>query len=186
MPSSKRRSGRKSRRNEVMAAALALYRNDGVLGVTPTDVGRAVDMTATAIRYHFPTTDHLVHALTNDLFDELETVMAAYPDDPAWPDGVANLVGDFVTAILAHRDAALLIRQDAHLAKHPEFGGRLEASLRKLRRAITGPDPDTATTVAAVTAVGGIWRPIEVLDPSDVAQHIDQIVNVILSGHPHR
>ena len=29
-------------------------------------------------------------------------------------------------------------------------------------------------------------KSIEVLDPSDVAQHIDQIVNVILSGHPHR
>ncbi len=94
------------------------------------------------------------------------------------------MVHEFVTIVLAHRDAALLIRQDGYLLSRPEFGGRLHEILGKIRRAITGPNPDMAATVAAVTAVGGIWRPIEILEPDDVAQHVDQIVAVILSGHP--
>ncbi|MEZ5375890.1 MAG: TetR family transcriptional regulator [Acidimicrobiales bacterium] len=186
MVSTRRRAGRKSRRDEVLAAALSLFRAEGVMSVSPTDVGRAVDMTATAIRYHFPTTDDLLLALTDDLFDDLEAAMATYPDDPDWPDGVIPMVTDFVNVVLEHRDAALLIRQDGYLLSRPEFGGRLQEILGKIRRAITGPDPDMAATVAAVTAVGGIWRPIEVLEPEHVADHIDQIVSVILSGHPRR
>ncbi|MEZ5226574.1 MAG: TetR family transcriptional regulator [Acidimicrobiales bacterium] len=122
MVSTRRRAGRKSRRDEVLAAALSLFRAEGVMSVSPTDVGRAVDMTATAIRYHFPTTDDLLLALTDDLFDDLEAAMATYPDDPDWPDGVIPMVTDFVNVVLEHRDAALLIRQDGYLLSLPSSG----------------------------------------------------------------
>ncbi len=141
-------------------------------------------MTSTAIRYHFATTDDLLHALTDDFLAELDLVMERHPKDPEWPSGVERLVTDFVSVVLAYRDVALLLHQDNHLLGRKEFGERLERALLQIRRAITGPSPTSADTVAAVCAIGGIWRPIEVLAPSDVAGHIDAIVRVILSGHP--
>ncbi len=141
-------------------------------------------MTSTAIRYHFATTDDLLFALTADFFAELDAVMARHPEDPEWPTGVEQLVTDFVSVVLANRDVALLIHQDNYLSSRDEFGKRLHGALLQIRRAITGPTPTGADTVAAVSAIGGIWRPIEILAPIDVADHIDAIVGVILSGHP--
>jgi len=181
-----RAAGRRSRRTEVLTAALGLYRADGVSNVTPTDLARAVGMTATAIRYHFATTDDLLHALVDDFLDDLDAALAEHPTDPVWPEGVERLVADFVAVVLEHRDLALLIRGDNYLAAHDGFGQRLDRATRRLRRAIAGPSPTKAATVAAIAATGGLWRPIEVLASSEVAEHLDEIVNVILSGQPGR
>ncbi len=179
-----RSAGRPSRRPEVLAAALRLYGTDGVLNVTPTDIARAVAMTSTAVRYHFATTDDLLHTLADGFLDELERTMATHPAEPMWPEGVERLVTDFVAVVLAHRDVAVLIRRDTYLATHEAFGERLDRATQRLRRAITGPEPTGAATIAAIAATGGLWRPIEILPAEDVANHLEEIVRVVLSGHP--
>jgi AcrR family transcriptional regulator len=179
-----RKAGRPSRRDDVLSTALRLYGTNGVLNVTPTDLARALAMTATAIRYHFATTDELLHALADGFLDELEGALAEHPADPLWSEGVEGLMTDFVTVVLAHRDIAVLVRRDTYVANHEAFGGRLERATQRLRRAITGPEPTEAATVAAIAATGGLWRPIEILPAEDVVNHLDSIVRVILSGHP--
>ncbi len=178
-----RKPGRPSRRADVLTAALRLYGTNGVLNVTPTDLARALAMTATAIRYHFATTDDLLHALVDGFLDELEGALDLHPSDPLWPEGVERLVTDFVSVVLAHRDIAVLVRRDTYVADHEAFGARLDRASGRIRRAITGPEPTEAAAVAAIAATGGLWRPIETLPADDVVQHLDSIVRVILSGH---
>jgi AcrR family transcriptional regulator len=143
-------------------------------------------MTATAIRYHFPTTDDILHAIVDPFLADLEESVAKHPTHPSWPAGVEELVVDFVSTILSHRDVALLIRGDRYLATHPAFGGRLDAASYRVREAVAGPHPSPAQTAAAMAAVGGLWRPIQLLEAAEVRQHLDEIIAVVLSGHPRR
>jgi AcrR family transcriptional regulator len=178
-----RTAGRRSRRAEILVAALNLYSTRGVAAVTASELGRTLAMTATAIRYHFPTTDDLVHALADPFLADLEEALRKHAKYPAWPQEVRELIVAFVSSILRYRDVALLIHGDRYLAAHADFGGRLNEASYRVRNAIAGPKPSPAQTAAAMAAVGGLWRPIQLLEAGEVRQHLDEIIAVVLSGH---
>lgn len=174
--------GRPSRRSEMLAAALDLYTQQGVAAIRTADIARATGMTGTAVGYHFPNTDALLHALLDDFLDELERAIKKHPLQALSTDDARALLRDYFEVLIDHLRVAILTDNDPSLQAHPDFGGRLRKANERVRRAISGARPTTERRAAAVAAIGSLWRPLAHLKEVDLRRTSDAIVQVAIAG----
>lgn len=176
---------RPSRRGEIVEEAGRQFAAAGIAAVGPTEIANALGMTATAIRYHFPDVDELLHELFDPLLDRLEHVVAAHPNTTGDEELCAPLA-DYASALLDHQDIATLLDTDPTARNHPQFGGRLDQVSACAHAAVAGPDPTPERRLAASAALGSLWRPLKRYSGDELRDNIDALLDVALTGHDER
>jgi AcrR family transcriptional regulator len=136
------RTGRRSRRDEILQIAVGLFASRGYHGVSMDDVGAAAGVTGPALYHHFSgKEDMLVGALTpvsEELLAGGQTQVDAHPDDAA--AALAGLVRFHVDFTLAH--PAVITLQLHELDRLPEEPRR---KIRRLQRMYVEIWVDTLT-----------------------------------------
>lgn len=170
----------KSRRQELLDAALEAFTINGYEGTPVSTIVEAAGMSKAAFTYHFDTKDSLLIELVTPLLDALDDA-ADNPEEIDWPDGMRTLLGRYLEALTTHRDVAIWIDGDKSVLNHPTVGPRLTANNRRMRRIIArsrrrGPN------VSAAAALGAIWRPIRNLPATDIAAHRDEVLDAAMAA----
>ncbi len=167
---------RPSRRDDVLAAALPLFVQWGYEGTAISTIAQEVGITKAAVTYHFPSKEDLLGALAAPLLDALDAVVPPPGAAPAWPDGVHDLVDTYLEILLAHRELTVWLEGDRAVLVNSAVGARLRDNHDRMRAALVVGRTDPRAQIAASIALGALWRPVRKIDPADVDQHRDLLV----------
>jgi AcrR family transcriptional regulator len=151
--------------------ALARFRVSGFVGTSIADLAGALGVSKAAIYYHYRSKDALLDYLVDPLLDAIDTCIG----DHNQPTRTARqLLGAYLTVLIAHRQVVPLITIDVAVLNHPRIGPRLRAQNQQLQSFLTGPDTSTSARLRAEAALGAIWRPLVAEPPLDLADAAHQ------------
>jgi AcrR family transcriptional regulator len=180
--------------------ALARFRVGSYVGTSIADLAGALGVSKAAIYHLYRSKDALLHHLVDPLLDAID---ACIGDHHQPTRAGQQILGAYLTVLLAHRDVVPLVATDVAVLNHPTIGPRLRAQNHQLQSFLTGPDTGTSARLHAEAALGAIWRPLIAEPPLDLAdpthQHtlIDAAVATLQpsrptprrgtrTGYPHR
>ena len=167
---------RKSRRDELLAAALAAFQQRGYDGTSVADIVAALGMTKAAFGYHLESKEQLLVELARPLLDDLEATLDRFPRHPSWPGEGGRLLGAYLDVLLRHRELVVWMDGDRAVLGHPTVGKRLTETNRRVREAIRGDNRSTAARLGASAAIGAMWRPLRNLTHLDARRERDAIL----------
>ena len=151
--------------------ALARFRVSGFVGTSIADLAGALGVSKAAIYYHYRSKDTLLHHLVDPLLDGIDVCIG----DHNQPRGTAQqLLGAYLTVLIAHRDVVPLIATDVAVLNHPRIGPRLRAQNHQLQSFLSGPDTSVSARLRAEAALGAIWRPLIAEPPLDLTNPTHQ------------
>jgi AcrR family transcriptional regulator len=152
--------------------ALDRFRVDGFVGTSIADLAGALGVSKAAIYYHYRSKDALLHRLVDPLLDAIDTCI--HDHTTTTPPTPRQLLGAYLSVLIAHREVVPLIATDVAVLNHPTIGPRLRAQNQQLRALLTTADTSVAARLRAEAALGGIWRPLIAEPPLDLADPAHQ------------
>jgi AcrR family transcriptional regulator len=167
--------------------ALDRFRVDGFVGTSIADLAGALGVSKAAIYYHYRSKDALLHHLVDPLLDAIDTCI--HDHTTTTPPTPRQLLGAYLSVLIAHREVVPLIATDVAVLNHPTIGPRLRAQNQQLRALLTTADTSVAARLRAEAALGGIWRPLIAepsLDLSDPAHQQILIDAAVAALQPSR
>ncbi len=161
---------RKSRRDEVLAAALEAFKERGYEGTSVADVVSTLGMSKAAFTYHLESKEQLLVELVGPVLDDLESTLGRFPHHPSWPHEGRRLLSAYLNVLLEHRDVIIWIDADKAVLQHPALGKRLAEANRRVREAIRGDNRSTAARLGASSVLGTLWRPMRNMTDLDAGR----------------
>jgi len=152
--------------------ALARFRVGGFVGTSIADLAGALGVSKAAIYYHYRSKDTLLHRLIDPLLDAIDACIHDHTTTP--PPTPRQLLGAYLTVLIAHRDVVPLIATDVAVLNHPRIGPRLRAQNHQLQSFLSGPDTSVSARLRAEAALGAIWRPLIAEPPLDLTNPTHQ------------
>ncbi len=169
-----------SRRQLILDTARAAFAERGYDGTSVGEIAGSIGVSKSAVSFHFPSKEDLLVALVEPFFAEMDELFDPQPS-PSWPDGVLELAGDYFDVLIRHHDIAVWI--DADRSVQVRYETQVSALFSRMADAITGPDPDPAAHVRALAAVGGLWRPLRLLDDAALGEHRSELLEAALVSY---
>ena len=166
--------------------ALARFRVGGFVGTSIADLAGALGVSKAAIYYHYRSKDALLQHLVDPLLDAIDACIHDHTTPARTP---RQLLGAYLTVLLAHREVVPLVATDVAVLNHPRIGPRLRAQNQQLRTLLAAPDTRVSARLRAEAALGAIWRPLVAepqVDLSDAAHQrilIDAAVAALQPNH---
>jgi AcrR family transcriptional regulator len=154
--------------------ALDRFRVDGFVGTSIADLAGALGVSKAAIYYHYRSKDTLLHHLVDPLLDAIDACIQDHNTPAASARTSRQLLGAYLTVLIAHRDVVPLIATDVAVLNHPSIGPRLRAQNQQLRTRLAGPDTSMSARLRAEAALGAIWRPLIAQPPLDLTDPAHQ------------
>ena len=141
--------------------ALDRFRVGGFVGTSIADLAGALGVSKAAIYYHYRSKDALLHRLIDPLLDAIDACIQDHTTPARTP---RQLLGAYLTVLIAHREVVPLVATDVAVLNHPKIGPRLRTQNQQLRTLLVAPDTSVAARLRAEAALGAIWRPL-IADP---------------------
>jgi AcrR family transcriptional regulator len=166
--------------------ALDRFRVSGFIGTSIADLAGALGVSKAAIYYHYRSKDALLHRLIDPLLDAIDACIHDHTTPAPTP---RQLLGAYLTVLIAHREGVPLVATDVAVLNHPTIGPRLRTQNQQLRTLLVAPDTSVAARLRAEAALGAIWRPLIAepqVDLSDAAHQrilIDAAVAALQPNH---
>jgi AcrR family transcriptional regulator len=172
---------RSSRRDELLAAALAAFQERGYDGTSVADIVDALGMTKAAFGYHLDSKEQLLIELVTPLLDDLDATLDRFPSQPSWPGEGGRLLAAYLDVLLRYRDLVVWIDGDKAVLSHPIVGRRLAESNRRVREAIRGDNRSAAARLGASAALGALWRPLRNLPDVDAEREKEAMLTIAMA-----
>ena len=166
--------------------ALARFRVGGFVGTSIADLAGALGVSKAAIYYHYRSKDALLHRLIDPLLDAIDACIQDHTTPARTP---RQLLGAYLTVLIAHREVVPLVATDVAVLNHPTIGPRLRTQNQQLRTLLVAPDTSISARLRAEAALGAIWRPLIAepqVDLSDAAHQrilIDAAIAALQPSH---
>jgi AcrR family transcriptional regulator len=154
--------------------ALDRFRVDGFVGTSIADLAGALGVSKAAIYYHYRSKDTLLHHLVDPLLDAIDACIQDHNTPAASARTSRQLLGAYLTVLIAHRDVVPLIATDVAVLNHPTIGPRLRAQNQQLQSLLAGPGTSISARLRAEAALGAIWRPLIAQPPLDLTDPAHQ------------
>lgn len=158
------------------------FRRSGFDGTAISEIAGAVGVSKAAVSFHFESKEAMLFELTGPFLEAAEEVFTRHPQ-PGWPEGVWDLAGDYFDTLVRHHDVAVWIDGDSSAQRRAGIGDRFLRSIEELVAAIVGDGEDPVDRMRAIAAVGGIWRPVRMLSPQELACHRDDLLHAALVSY---
>jgi len=167
--------------------ALARFRVGGFVGTSIADLAGALGVSKAAIYYHYRSKDALLHRLVDPLLDAIDTCIHDHTTPARTP---GQLLGAYLSVLVAHREVVPLIATDVAVLNHPRIGPRLRAQNQQLQSLLAAPDTTVSARLRAEAALGAIWRPLiaepplDLIDPAHQRILVDAAVATLPPSRP--
>ncbi|MET7400481.1 helix-turn-helix domain-containing protein [Dactylosporangium sp. NPDC005572] len=175
-----------SARERLLTAALDLFAEFGVSGTSLQMIADRLGVTKAAVYHQFPTKEEIVLAVIGPALDALANIADAAQARRTPAARRDTALRGVVDLVVQHRRVAAVMRFDPMVQQivtdHPAM-----VSMLRIRELITGPDPDTATSVAASMISGGlivagIDAALDDLDDDTLREQLLDAANRLLGG----
>jgi AcrR family transcriptional regulator len=152
----KRRLRAEARREQILAAALELFRKQGFEGTTTRQIAAELGMSNGNLYTHFRSKDELLAALMDPLFEKVESLLDQHSPTTGDPQEQRTFLEAYFDLILENREQVALLGTDVSVLVRPGIGERAIELNERLRRALAGPRADCADQVRAACALAAL------------------------------
>ncbi len=160
-----------------MAAAIDLFTTRGYGATSLADLAEAAGVSKSAVAFHIKSKADLAAELSEGLIDDLERLVDR-PAPVGWPEEARFVFGAYVDRLAM--DLPLAVWLDGDVTIPGEIRDRLLATIGRLAELLTGPERDSGARVRALAAVGGLWRPVRMLDVDQLTAHRQELIDSAL------
>lgn len=164
-----------ARRGLIVDAAHRRFTTFGYEGTTIGDLATELDISKAAIAYYFPTKETFLEEFVEPFVNALDQAVTA-------AESPADALRAYLSVILADHDTAVWIDTDPTIQNHIEYGPRLAEINRKVTKVLSGGSRRKADHIRALSALGGLWRPVRSIPTDDLIAHFDEIVDAALTS----
>ena len=163
-----------NRRKEIVELARSRFTSNGYEGTSIGELASQLGISKAAIAYYFPTKDTFLEEFVGPFLDQLESRVES-------AESGEDALSSYLRTLIEYQDVAVWMDTDPALQTHETHGGRLARINERLidRVAVGESDVDR---VAAVSAMGGIWRPVREFSSDELEEHFDEVLAVALAG----
>lgn len=172
---------KKSRREEILRAALELFLKKGFDGTPTSEIAAAVGTSKANVYHHFRAKDDLLHALVDPLFEQVELLVEREPKRE-------ELLEEYLDIMLENHELVAFLGKDLAVLSRPQIGERAVRIHDRLLTLVAGPGGALADQVRAEHALGGMraavirFSEISGTDLSTVREASLQAANVSLTS----
>lgn len=149
-------------RERILEAARELFGRNGFQRTSIREIAERLDLTKTAVLYHFSAKADILSALAEPLLEDLESAVATAvrpdPEETRWV-----LLEGLLDVHLAHRGSLRMILQDVALFAHESVFQRFVEAMTTANHIVSGPDPDLRERVRAAQAIAMLSDPVIIL-----------------------
>lgn len=171
---------KKSRREEVLAAALEAFTERGFAGTSIADIVAALGVSQSDFA-GWADKEQLLMELVVPLLDDLDATLDAFPRHPSWPDQGQELLAAYLDVLIEHRGLVNWIDGDRAVLHHATIGKRLAESNRRVQEAVRGDNRSTAARLGASAVLGALWRPLRTLTEIDADREKDAMLAIAMA-----
>ncbi len=166
----------------MLRTAQELFARHGFDGTPVSQIAAGAGVSKAAVSFHFESKEAILAELVEPLLGELEGVFR--PErDRAWPDGVYEIVGDFLDVLIKHHHVAAWVDADRGVHDRHPFGERLLAVHSMLVEVMCGESDVASERVKAAVAAGVLWRPVRTLTSEEIRAYRAEILAAALASH---
>ena len=123
------------RRAEVVLGAASVFAERGYDQTSVPELAEALGLAAGSLYHYFPSKEHLLRAICDQLMDPLLEQAEALLDEPREPaDQLRALVRLWVEHVVAHRDHMLVFQQERHVIERGAAWRGVRASRKAFER----------------------------------------------------
>jgi AcrR family transcriptional regulator len=144
------------RREQILLAALQLFRNRGFDRTSLREIAEALDLSKSGLYHHFSAKDSLIVALVEPLLEDVEGLLARAPRELTTLEARRKFLKEYLEILIAHRDVTSLLGNDVGVLSHPRIGRRVSDINEHLHLRLAGPAPDIATRIRVTHALVGL------------------------------
>jgi AcrR family transcriptional regulator len=144
------------RREQILAAALRLFRNQGFDRTSLREIAESLGLSKSGLYHYFSAKDDLLDAVVAPLLDRVEALLARSPAELTTLTQRQEFLTAYVDILIAHRDVASLLGNDMGVLGNARIGGRVSNINTNLYLRLTGPAADVATTMRVTHALVGL------------------------------
>jgi AcrR family transcriptional regulator len=149
-------------RSRILGVALDLFASRGYHATSVREIAEQLELTKTAVLYHFPSKKDIVAALAEPMLTDMEAVIAA-----ANAVGGADLrrrrwtvIEGLLDVWLTHRHLLRMNLHDLALAIHGPIFQRFRDTMMLANHIVAGPVPDLTDRILAVQMLGMLSDPV--------------------------
>jgi AcrR family transcriptional regulator len=149
-------------RARILRVALDLFAARGYHATPVREIAEKLDLTKTAVLYHFPSKKDLVAALAEPMLTDMEAVIAAAnaldgtdPQRKRWA-----VIEGLLDVWLTHRHLLRMSLHDLAVAIHGPVFQRFRDAMMLANHLVAGPVPDLTDRIRAVQVLGMLSDPV--------------------------
>lgn len=140
---------KKSRREEILQAALELFLKKGFDGTPTSKIAAAVGTSKANVYHHFRAKDDLLRALVDPLFERVEQLVGREPERE-------ELLEEYLEIMLEDHKLVAFLGKDPAVLSRPQIGERAAHIHDRLLALVAGSEAILAELVRAEHALGGM------------------------------
>jgi len=171
-----------SRRQLILETALDLFAERGYDGTPVGDIADRLAISKSAISYHFPSKEDLLVTLADPYFAAVDELLGQHAG-PLSSTELRTLVVAYFDLLIANRRLAIWLDTDHAISRHQATASRRREIRQRLTAAITAGNRDKRDRARALALLGGLWRPLRLLDDSTLDDVKDEIVAAALASY---
>lgn len=187
----RRRRRRGETRGQILDVALELFNEQGYDKTSLREIAERLGVTKAALYYHFERKEEILlelhlrlHALGNDLLDQLDALGDDAAAVTAWPE----MIDGFIDKVLAHRDLFPLHQRNQSafeaIVDNERHQVENEDIEERFRRFLASPAIPLADRVRMACSIGAVFAALMGAgamygdaDPDEVAAHVRRAVH---------
>lgn len=146
----------RTRREQILDAALRLFGQRGYEGTSMSEIAQTLGMSKAGLYHHFRTKDDILHALLDPQFDRVETLLGRYRPGPEDPTAHRRLLEEYFDLLHENSEVIGLLGTDMAVLSHPEFGPRTIELNERLIGLVADPGAGLEARIRSVIALGAL------------------------------
>ena len=143
-----------SRREQILASALELFRKQGYDRTSLREISERLGISKSGLYHHFEAKDDLIASLVGPLLDRIHEIAATPPVQTY--DDLRAFLGTYIDTFIENREVLSLLANDVGVRNHSRVSQRLARVNDEIYHHITGLEPDLGASVRATQALIGL------------------------------
>lgn len=166
-------------KDAIRLAAITEFRAHGYRGASLESIANDLGITRAAVLHHYGTKAALLSAVLDPLFDDVEKLLDAQPQDGLTARQRRTFLARVTDTFVVHRHLAGIVIRDISAYTEVQIAERALSMSERFTVVLTRPEPTTADRILTAAILGAMLRPLTdpLIDDRDTTIR-DVLINI--------